>query len=145
MSLDNYNLENAVFHVLHHRTAYFTNESLTQKWYHTSLTEKTENERFKCVLYFLKRTEYTLKMLEKLDVIKRYCQFARVVGIDLFSVFTRGSQYCVESIILRVTKMKNYILFSPSKKEVSSQHPPKILPLVIDPIAGMHSTVKNKI
>ena len=45
-------------------------------------------------------------------------EMARLFGIDFYSVLSRGSQYRVESMMLRLTKTKNYILVSPSKQQV---------------------------
>lgn len=43
---------------------------------------------------------------------------ARVLGVDFHSVFARGSQFKVESLVFRIAKPENYILPSPSRKEV---------------------------
>jgi DNA polymerase zeta len=39
----------------------------------------------------------------------------------------------VESILLRLAKPRNYILFSPSRQEVNSQNAPEAIPLVLEP------------
>lgn len=65
---------------------------------------------------------------------------ARLFGIDFFSVLSRGSQYRVESILLRISKVKNYILVSPSKQQVASMDPPECVPLVMEPESKMYSS-----
>jgi DNA polymerase zeta len=67
-------------------------------------------------------------------------ELARVFGIDFFSVLSRGSQYRVESMMLRMTKMQNYILLSPSKQQVANQAAPECIPLVMEPISKLHTS-----
>lgn len=46
-------------------------------------------------------------------------EFARVFGVDFFSVFSRGSQFKVESFMFRIAKPESFVLLSPSKQDVS--------------------------
>jgi hypothetical protein len=46
-------------------------------------------------------------------------EFARVFGVDFFSVITRGSQFKVESFMFRVAKPESFVLVSPSRADVS--------------------------
>jgi DNA polymerase zeta len=41
-----------------------------------------------------------------------------VYGIDFYSVIWRGSQFRVESIMSRITRPENFIMISPTKKQV---------------------------
>ena len=45
-------------------------------------------------------------------------EFARVFGVDFFSVLSRGSQYKVESFMFRLAKPESFVLISPSKADV---------------------------
>jgi hypothetical protein len=45
---------------------------------------------------------------------------ARVLGIDFYSVFSRGSQFKVESLMLRIAKAESFMLISPSRKQVGN-------------------------
>lgn len=45
-------------------------------------------------------------------------EFARVFGVDFFSVISRGSQFKVESFMFRIAKPESFVLRSPSKHEV---------------------------
>ena len=47
-------------------------------------------------------------------------EFARVFGVDFFSVLSRGSQFKVESFMLRIAKPESFVLLSPSKQDVSA-------------------------
>lgn len=56
-------------------------------------------------------------------------EFARVFGIDFFSVISRGSQFKVESFMFRIAKPEGFVLISPSKSDVSflgSSIPPQM-------------------
>jgi DNA polymerase elongation subunit (family B) len=44
---------------------------------------------------------------------------ARVFGVDFRSVRTRGSQFKVESVMLKIAKPENFLLLSPNRAEVS--------------------------
>ena len=46
-------------------------------------------------------------------------EFARVFGVDFFSVISRGSQFKVESFMFRIAKPECFVLRSPSKHEVT--------------------------
>lgn len=61
-------------------------------------------------------------MLEQLDLIGRTGELARAFGIDFFSVLSRGSQYRVESMMLRLAHTQNYIMLSPSKEQVRQRN-----------------------
>lgn len=51
------------------------------------------------------------------DVMIR--EFARVFGVDFFSVISRGSQFKVESFMFRIAKPESFVLISPSRHDVS--------------------------
>jgi DNA polymerase zeta len=46
-------------------------------------------------------------------------EFARVFGVDFFSVISRGSQFKVESFMFRIAKPENFVLLSPNKNDVN--------------------------
>lgn len=48
-----------------------------------------------------------------------YREFARVFGVDFFSVLSRGSQFKVEAFMFRIAKPESLVLLSPSKQDVS--------------------------
>lgn len=50
--------------------------------------------------------------------VGRTAEMARTFGIDFFSVLTRGSQYRVESLLLRLAHASNYVAVSPSREQV---------------------------
>lgn len=52
--------------------------------------------------------------------INRTSELARVFGIDFFSVLSRGSQYRVESMLLRLAHTQNYLAIAPGSQQVSA-------------------------
>lgn len=61
-------------------------------------------------------------MMEQLDMTGRTGELARAFGIDFFSVLTRGSQYRVEAMMVRLAHTQNYVLPAPSKQQVPTWH-----------------------
>jgi hypothetical protein len=79
--------------------------------------------RWRCLQYWLRRTRLNLALLEQLDLIGRTAELARAFGIDFFSVLSRGSQYRVESMMVRLAHTQNYLMLSPAKEQVGPPPP----------------------
>ncbi|RLN98691.1 hypothetical protein BBJ28_00016228 [Nothophytophthora sp. Chile5] len=79
---------------------------------------------------------YVVDRATQLDV--RTSEMARLFGIDFYSVLSRGSQYRVEAVMLRVTKRKNFLLVSPSRTQVAGQAPMECIPLVMEPHSSFY-------
>ena len=73
--------------------------------------------RWRCVHYWVRRARLTLAMIEQLDLCGRTAELARTFGIDFQSVLTRGSQYRVESMLVRLAHTQNYLMLSPSREQ----------------------------
>ena len=67
-----------------------------------------------------------------------FSEMARLFGIDFYSVLSRGSQYRVEAVLLRVSKSLGYFLLSPSRAQVAAQAPMECIPLVMEPLSGFY-------
>lgn len=67
-------------------------------------------------------------------------EFARVFGIDFFSVLDRGSQYKVESFVFRLAKPENYAMISPSREQVGAQNAIECMPLIMEPQAAFYTS-----
>jgi DNA polymerase zeta len=78
--------------------------------------------------------------LEANELIPRTSEQARLLGVDFFSVFSRGSQFKVESIMFRIAKPENFILVSPSRKQVGGQNALECLPLVMEPQSAFYNS-----
>ena len=70
--------------------------------------------RWRVLEYYTVRVRGSLHLLRQLDLIGRTSELARVFGFEFYSVLSRGSQYRVESMMLRTAKPKNYVAMSPS-------------------------------
>ena len=112
------------------RVPKFTQRTLNS-WYHHGLLF-----RWRTIKYYLSRVQYNIDLLEDTQILNRtrylICysrkigtqltiirsEFARVFGIDFFSVLSRGSQYKVEAIMARIVKPENFVMVTPSKPQV---------------------------
>ncbi|KAI4349976.1 hypothetical protein L6164_010509 [Bauhinia variegata] len=95
--------------------------------------------RYQCIKYITERAKLNLEILNQLDMVNRTSELARVFGIDFFSVLSRGSQYRVESMFLRLAHTQNYLAISPGNQQVASQPAMECLPLVMEPESGFYS------
>jgi DNA polymerase zeta len=108
-TLLNYTLENVVFNVLrkrcfnflqyyshyattcayfdHHRIPKYRHSTLTE-WYHSTVPAHAS----RLLRYFSDRVAIVLQILDATEVITKTAEFARVHGVEFYSVLSRGSQ-----------------------------------------------------
>ncbi|MBE7180100.1 MAG: hypothetical protein INR71_02645, partial [Terriglobus roseus] len=135
LNLLQYTLENVVFHLLHKRVPHYSFADLT-RWY---LSDRPRDVA-KTLSYFLTRIRLNLDILKANELIERTSEQARLLGVDFFSVFSRGSQFKVESLMFRIAKPENFILVSPSRKQVGQQNALECLPLVMEPQSAFYNS-----
>ena len=135
LNLLQYTLENIVFHTLHRRVPHYSFADLT-RWYQSSRPRDLST----VIDYFVSRTRLDLEILEQNELVPRTSEQARLVGIDFFAVFSRGSQFKVESLMFRIAKPENLLLISPSRKQVGGQNALECLPLVMEPQSAFYSS-----
>jgi len=135
LNLLQYTMENVVFHLLHRRIPHYSFKDLTM-WYQSN----KPRDLAKIMDYFVSRVQMDLEILEANELIPRTSEQARLLGIDFFSVFSRGSQFKVESLMFRIAKPENFILISPSKKQVGQQNALECLPLVMEPQSDFYTS-----
>ncbi|KAF9173245.1 DNA polymerase zeta [Mortierella sp. AD011] len=133
VALTNYGFCNVVFHVLQQRVPHFSYETLTTWW-----TSGLALHQSRVVRNYLHRVQYNLQLIESQELISRTSEFARVFGVDFFSVISRGSQYKVESMMVRLAKPENYIMISPSRAQVAGQRALEVIPMVMEPESGFY-------
>lgn len=135
LNLLQYTMENVAFHLLHRRIPHYPFQDLTN-WF------KSDKPRdvAKVMNYFISRVKLDLKILEANELIVRTSEQARILGIDFFSVFSRGSQFKVESLMFRIAKPENFILISPGRKQVGQQNALECLPLVMEPQSDFYTS-----
>ncbi|CAG0884565.1 unnamed protein product [Cyprideis torosa] len=125
-NLMSYSFESMAFHVLHKRIPKFTPEQLSTWW-------SSHLQRWRTAEYLSLRAKGNLDLLEKLDFVGRTSELARLFGIQFFEVLSRGSQFRVESIMLRLAKGKNLVSVSPSVEQRAKMKAPECLPLIMEP------------
>ena len=135
LALLQYSMENVVFHVLQRRIPHYSFRDLTA-WYQSG---KPRN-LMKLVSYYISRVQMNLEILESNELISRTSEQARLLGVDFFSVFSRGSQFKVESLMFRIAKPENFMLVSPSRKQVGQQNALECLPLVMEPQSDFYTS-----
>ncbi|KAI1939427.1 DNA polymerase zeta [Ophidiomyces ophidiicola] len=135
LTLLQYTLENVAFHLLHRRIPHYSFQELT-KWFESN----KPRDLVKIVNYFVKRTKLNLDILDANELIPRTSEQARILGIDFFSVFSRGSQFKVESLMFRIAKPENFLLISPSRSQVGQQNALECLPLVMEPQSDFYTS-----
>ncbi|QIW98811.1 hypothetical protein AMS68_004329 [Peltaster fructicola] len=135
LNLLQYTMENVVFHLLHKRIPHYAFSTLT-KWYRS----KKPRDLTKVLDYFVSRTQLDLEILDANELIPRTSEQARLLGVDFFSVFSRGSQFKVESLMFRIAKPESFVLVSPSRKQVGAQNALECLPLVMEPQSAFYNS-----
>ncbi|KAJ5248289.1 hypothetical protein N7489_002383 [Penicillium chrysogenum] len=135
LNLLQYTMENVVFHVLHRRIPHYSPKQLTQ-WHQSGRPRNI----LKVVQYFTSRVQMNLEILEANELTPRTSEQARLLGIDFASVITRGSQFKVESLMFRIAKPENFLLVSPSRKQVGQQNALECLPLVMEPQSDFYTS-----
>jgi DNA polymerase zeta len=135
LTLLQYTMENVAFHLLHRRIPHYTWADLTA-WY----ASNKHRDLSKVLDHYICRVQLDLEILAQNELIARTSEQARLLGVDFFSVFSRGSQFKVESLMFRIAKPENFILVSPSRKQVGSQNALECLPLVMEPQSAFYNS-----
>ncbi|XP_011292459.1 DNA polymerase zeta catalytic subunit [Musca domestica] len=126
IALTSYTFENVMYHILHKRCPCHSYRSLTE-WYFSP------GSRWIVLEYYLERVRGTLALLDQLDLIGRTSEMAKLIGIQFYEVLSRGSQFRVESMMLRIAKPKNLVPASPSVQQRAHMRAPEYLPLILEP------------
>lgn len=135
LNLLQYTMENVVYHLLHQRIPHYAFRDLT-RWYKS----KNPRDLAKVVEYFSSRVQLDIDILEANELIPRTSEQARLLGVDWFSVISRGSQFKVESLMFRIAKPENFMLVSPSRRQVGGQNALECLPLVMEPQSDFYTS-----
>uniref|UniRef100_UPI00358FBFE1 DNA polymerase zeta catalytic subunit isoform X3 n=1 Tax=Myxine glutinosa TaxID=7769 RepID=UPI00358FBFE1 len=130
-----YSFENVAFHVLHQRLPHYSFRQLTLWWNTPSLLS-----RWKVLEYLRCRVCGSLQLLHNLDLVGRTSELARLFGIQFYHVLTRGSQYRVESMMLRAAKARNLVSVSPSVVQRAKQRAPECVPLIMEPESRLYTS-----
>ena len=132
LALYSYTLENVVKTVLNQRRPHFSHATLTSWW-------RLTRTRHQVVEHYIGQLSAYTEVMTRLDLLSRTSELARLFGIQLFEVFSRGSQYRVESSMLRLAKPRNYVPVSPSRQQLGAQAAPEYLALLLEPESRMYT------
>ncbi|KAK6169216.1 hypothetical protein SNE40_020308 [Patella caerulea] len=128
VTLNIYDFENVAHHVLHRRIPLYSFRSLTSWFNH-----RTHLYRWRVIDHYTVRVKAILQIIDQLDLIGQTSEFARVFGIEFYDVLSRGSQYRVESMMLRLAKPMNFIPVSPGVHQRARMRAPECIPLTLEP------------
>ena len=136
VALTQYTAENLAFNILHERIPHFSYSDLTNMW-----TNSTDSSYLATVLrYWMTRVRVNIKLLQKQDFIDKTIEQAKLIGVDFHSIYFRGSQYKVESFLIRMCKSESYILLAPTKEDVQNQRALECVPLVMEPESAFYKS-----
>jgi len=155
VKLRTYTLENVAWHVLRRRVPHFPAAVLT-RWFTSTVHAaalaagggESRGEPSGCsgsgmarvLEHVLERSRLSLEILDTLDLIGRTSEMARVFGIKFFDVLFRGSQYRVESMLLRLARPQNFLMTSLSREQVARQAAMECMPLIMEPISRVYTS-----
>ncbi|XP_059610831.1 DNA polymerase zeta catalytic subunit [Phlebotomus argentipes] len=131
IALMSYSFESIAYHILHRRYPKRSYRDLTKLW-------NSSRTRWIVLQYFLLRARGTLEILDQLDLLGRTSEMAKLFGIQFFEVLSRGSQFRVESMMLRMAKPRNFISVSPSIQQRAHMRAPEYLPLILEPESRLY-------
>lgn len=103
-----------------------------------SLNQMIVNDPVSFFRHIKNVSDNVVKLTISTSFLVKSIEYSRLFGIDLFSTLTRGSQYRVESILIRAAHAENYLLRSTSETEVRGMRAAQGLPLVMEPISGFY-------
>ncbi|XP_008215763.1 DNA polymerase zeta catalytic subunit [Nasonia vitripennis] len=131
IALTGYTYENVMYNVMNERIPNPSFDTLT-KWWNSS------NTQWRVIDNYSNKVIGVHRLLHHLDIINRTSEHARLYGIQFYEVFSRGSQFRVESMMLRLAKPMNYIAVSPSAHQRGCMRAPESLPLIMEPESTMY-------
>ena len=129
--LSQYSLQFVVLSFLKEHFPRYSNR-VVQGWMNEARTQDH------AVQHLLATVHVTLRIMEHLDIVVRTSEFSQFVGADFFSVLTRGSQFRVESVLVRLSKRFNFLLVSPTPEERANQPALEEIALTLEPKSRMY-------
>ncbi|KAM3727658.1 DNA polymerase zeta catalytic subunit [Dirofilaria immitis] len=133
IALRNYTISNVVNSVLKRRFPHYDFSTLSD-WI---LSGKKD-----LIILVLKHMqlycELNLQILSRLNFFTKTSEMARLYGIQFNEVLTRGSQFRVESMLLRLARREKYVAPSISPAQRGAMCSPETLPLTMEPESGFY-------
>ncbi len=127
LKLPIYTRESVAGHSLKRRSPCFT-DSTKRQWY-----SKGGAQLGKLLSHEILNSCLNLDIIAGMDLVGKTAAMARILGIEFHDVLSRGSQFCVESVLLRTLKTRKMVPLSPTLNQVKGQDSPECIPLVMEP------------
>uniref|UniRef100_A0A915CSK1 DNA polymerase n=1 Tax=Ditylenchus dipsaci TaxID=166011 RepID=A0A915CSK1_9BILA len=112
--------------------------SLSSVYIKKAINANVPGARLTIFRHFLTKTKLNIDVFVNLGVFVRTSQMARVYGIQFTEVLNRGSQFRVESILLRLAKRYKFVAPSVSPVQRNKMDAPETLPLNLEPESGIY-------
>ena len=109
VSLRLYNLGSIYKHYFNHTIPAISAESME---------ELLITDKHSYVKYLERCMTAIIDLTLKTPFLIKAVEFSRLFGTDLYSTLTRGSQYRVESVMIRAIHMENYVAHTPFEHDV---------------------------
>ncbi|GAW80063.1 DNA polymerase zeta catalytic subunit [Plasmodium gonderi] len=94
--------------------------------------------RYITIKYFLMKVHFLLFIYDKIGFLKKKMDFCKYIHVDLLSLINRGSQFIIESFLVKLCMKNGFLLYSPSNKEIMNQRPILHTPLVLQPKSSIN-------
>lgn len=104
----------------------------------SKLHDESNESRRRIAIYCLKDAELPLKLMDKLMCLYNYTEMARVTGVPLNFLFTRGQQIKVVSQIMRRAKHDHYLLPTDKVKRSDDDEVAFEGAFVVEPKSGFY-------
>ncbi|CAF1143805.1 unnamed protein product [Adineta ricciae] len=141
ITLNIYTFENAVYHVLHERVPHYELNLLSKWFINEGMNPSFGLRDFVTFLdYGWTHSVGNFRLITELDLINKTSEFARIYGIEFYHVLSRGSQYRVESMMIRLAKCLNYVTVTPDNMQRLHMRAPECIPLTLEPISSIYFT-----
>ncbi|OBA24466.1 hypothetical protein METBIDRAFT_133826 [Metschnikowia bicuspidata var. bicuspidata NRRL YB-4993] len=135
LKLTSYSLENICFHLLHRTLPKILGDQLSA-WY----TSGSNSKLLMVCNYYMHRMDLIMDIIESQEMVLRNVELSRLLGVDFYSNYYRGSQFKVESLLMRIAKTENALLNSPSKAQVHAMRPLEVVPLIMEPESNFYKS-----
>ena len=92
--------------------------------------------------YLRKKCFYCLHILFHTQILNRLVESCSIKGIDLVDELTRGSQFHIETFLLRINKDPSFqfIFLNATESQLALQPASIAIPLVMEPFSGRYSS-----
>lgn len=133
LGLSHHDYDHVYSHVFGVHVPLFESKVLN-KWFDRTLPGKCG----KISSYFFQKCRGNLDLLSTTGVMDRTCEFARMLGVPLVSIISRGSQFRVESLLYRMGRIEGFLLRTPGRRSIKEMRAVEAIPLTMEPSSGVY-------